>query len=90
MIKTAKQDLERSKAILAARIISILDERGFSIRKAAALTGYQHADFARTRKVDLRLFTLDKLVKMVRDELTEGRESSAAVGEEGFFKNSGH
>ena len=33
--------------------------------KAAALSGYQHADFARIRKVDLGRFTLDKLVKMV-------------------------
>ena len=61
----ANPDLEQGKAILAARIINILEERGLSIRKAAALTGYQHADFARIRKVNLGRFTLDKLVKMV-------------------------
>lgn len=61
----ANPDLEQSKAIIAARIINILDEEGLSLRKAAALTGYQHADFARIRKVDLGRFTLDKLVKMV-------------------------
>ena len=58
-------DLEQNKAILAARIINILDDRGLSLRKAAALTGFQHADFSRIRKVELGRFTLDKLIKVV-------------------------
>lgn len=58
-------DIEQNKAILAARAINILDERGLSLRKAAALTGFQHADFSRIRKVDLGRFTLDKLIKVV-------------------------
>lgn len=60
----ANADLEQSKSILAARIIDILDERELTTRKAATLTGFQHADFSRIRKVDLARFTLDKLVKV--------------------------
>ena len=45
----ANPDIEQAKAILAARIIAILDERELSTRKAAALTGFQQADFARLR-----------------------------------------
>ena len=69
----ANADLEQSKSILAARIIDILDERELTTRKAAALTGFQHADFSRIRKVDLARFTLDKLVK-VFNALDDGNE----------------
>ena len=61
----ANADVEQNKAILAARIISLLDEKSLSTRKAAALTGFQQADFARIRKVQVSRFTIDKLVKMV-------------------------
>ena len=67
----ANPDLEQNKAILAARIINILDARGLSLRKAAALTGFQHADFSRIRKVDLARFSLDKLIKVVNALDTE-------------------
>lgn len=67
----ANPDLEQNKAILAARIINILDTRGLSLRKAAALTGYQHADFSRIRKVELGRFSLDKLIKVVNSLDTE-------------------
>ena len=61
----ADADVEQGKAILAARIISLLDEKSLSTRKAASLTGFQQADFARIRKVQVDRFTIDKLVKMV-------------------------
>ena len=61
----ANADVEQNKAILAARIISLLDEKALSTRKAASLTGFQQADFARIRKVQVDRFTIDKLVKMV-------------------------
>ncbi len=61
----ANADIEQSKAILAARILTLLDEKSLSTRKAAALTGFQQADFARIRKVDVGRFTIDRLVKMV-------------------------
>lgn len=50
---------------MAARIISLLDEKALSTCKAASLTGFQQADFARIRKVQVGRFTIDKLVKVV-------------------------
>lgn len=66
-------DLEQAKAILAAKIIGILDDRGLSTRKAAGLTGFQQADFARVRRVQTGKFTIDRLIKMVHalDETVE-------------------
>ncbi len=58
-------DLKQAKAILAARIVAVLDERGLSVRKAAALTGFAAADFSRIRNADLGRFTLDRLMKML-------------------------
>ena len=58
-------DLKRAKAVLAARIISVLDDRGLDVRKAASLTGFAAADFSRVRNADLGRFTLDWLMKML-------------------------
>ena len=58
-------DLKQAKAILATRIIAVLDDRGLSVRKAAALTRFAAADFSRIRKADLGRFTLDRLMKML-------------------------
>lgn len=58
-------DLKQAKAVLAARIIATLDERGLSVRKAAALTRFAAADFSRVRNADLGRFTLDRLMKML-------------------------
>ena len=58
-------DLKQAKAILAARIITALDDRGLSVRKAASLTGFAAADFSRVRNADLGRFTVDRLMKML-------------------------
>ena len=58
-------DLKQAKAILAARIIAVLDQRGLSVRKASALTHFAAADFSRIRNADLGRFTLDRLMKML-------------------------
>ncbi|MDE0408586.1 MAG: XRE family transcriptional regulator [Alphaproteobacteria bacterium] len=58
-------DLKQAKAIFAARIVAVLDERGLSVRKAAALTRFAAADFSRIRNADLGRFTLDRLMKML-------------------------
>lgn len=58
-------DLKQAKAILAARIIAVLDDRGLSLRKAALLTRFAAADFSRIRNADLARFTLDRLMKML-------------------------
>lgn len=58
-------DLKRAKAILAARIIAVLDERNLTVRKAASMTGFAAADFSRIRNASLGRFTLDRLMKML-------------------------
>ena len=58
-------DLKQAKAILAARIIAVLDDGGLTVRKAAERTGFAAADFSRVRNADLRRFTLDRLMRMV-------------------------
>ena len=58
-------DLKQAKAILAARIIAVLDDRGLSVRKAAAMTRFAAADFSRIRNADLGRFTLDRLMKIL-------------------------
>ncbi|MDE0415846.1 MAG: XRE family transcriptional regulator [bacterium] len=58
-------DLKQAKAILAARIIAILNERGLSVRRAGDLTGFAAADFSRIRNADLGRFTLDRLIRVL-------------------------
>ncbi len=58
-------DLKHAKAVLAARIITTLNERGLSVRKAAASTPFAAADFSRVRNANLGRFTLDRLMKML-------------------------
>ena len=58
-------DLKQAKAILAARIISVLDDRELSVRKASALTNFAAADFSRIRNADLGRFTLDRLMRIL-------------------------
>ncbi len=58
-------DLRQAKAIIAARIIAVLDERKLPVRKAAEVTGFAAADFARIRNASLGRFTLDRLMKIL-------------------------
>ncbi len=58
-------DLKQAKAILAARIIAVLDARELTVRKAAGMTGFAAADFSRIRNANLGRFTLDRLMKML-------------------------
>ena len=60
-------DLKQAKAILAARIIAVLDDRGLSVRMTGALTRFAAADFSRIRNADPGRFTLDRLMKMLAD-----------------------
>ncbi len=58
-------DLKQTKAVLAARVISVLDERGLGVRKASSVTGFAAADFSHVRNADLGRFTLDRLMRMI-------------------------
>lgn len=58
-------DLKQAKAVLAARIIAVLDDRGLAAREAASLSGFAATDFSRIRNADLGRFTLDRLMKVL-------------------------
>ena len=58
-------DLKQAKAVLAAQIIAVLDDRGLTVRKAAGLTRFAAADFSRIRNADLGRFTLDRLMRIL-------------------------
>lgn len=58
-------DLEQLKAVLAAKIIGVLDDNHLSVRKAQATTGIAAADFSRIRNAQLDRFTVDRLMTIL-------------------------
>ena len=58
-------DVEQLKAVLAAQIIAVMDERELSTRRAEAITGIAAADFSRIRKAKLDRFTIDRLMTVL-------------------------
>lgn len=58
-------DIEQTKSILAAKIIGVLDDQGLSIRKAEVMTGVNHSEFARIRRMKLDRFTIDRLISIL-------------------------
>jgi predicted XRE-type DNA-binding protein len=58
-------DLEQLRAILAAKIVGVLDDRELTIRKAQELTGIAAADFSRIRQAKLDRFTVDRLMNIL-------------------------
>lgn len=58
-------EIEQLKAILAARIIRVLDARGLTVRAAEERTGTAAADFSRIRRAKLDRFTIDRLMMVL-------------------------
>ena len=58
-------DLEQLRAILAARIVRVLDEKRLSVRKAQQISGVAAADFSRIRRANLVRFTVDRLMTIL-------------------------
>ena len=58
-------DIRQAKCILAAEILKILDDRRWSTRKAEEVTGVNHADFARIRRVNIGRFSLERLMSIL-------------------------
>jgi len=56
---------EQLRALLAARIIGVLDERKLTVRAAQEVTGFAAADFSRIRRANLGRFTIDRLMGML-------------------------
>jgi predicted XRE-type DNA-binding protein len=61
----ADADVEQFRAVLAARIIAVLDEQGLSARDAGELTGFAAADFSRIRQARLDRFAIDRLMMIL-------------------------
>ena len=73
-------EVEQLKAILAAQIIRVLNERGLTVRAAEQITGTAAADFSRIRRVKLDRFTIDRLM-MVLAKLDQRVEVEVRVTE---------
>lgn len=58
-------DREQLRALLAAKIIAVLDERKLTVRGAQDITGIAAADFSRIRKAKLDRFTIDRLMTIL-------------------------
>ena len=58
-------DLEQARAILAAKIIGVLDDRKLSVRNAEKLTGVAAAEFSRIRNAKLERFTIDRMISIL-------------------------
>lgn len=58
-------DLEQLKAILAARIIQVLNKQKLTVRKAHEVTGIAAADFSRIRRANIGRFTIDRLMSIL-------------------------
>ena len=58
-------DLEQARAITAAKIIRIIDERKLSTRDAEKLTGVSYSEFSRIRNTQLGRFTLDRMIAIL-------------------------
>ena len=58
-------DVAQFKAILAAKIIRMLDREELTVRGAHTRTGIAAADFSRIRNDDLGRFTVDRLMTII-------------------------
>ena len=58
-------DREQLRALLAAQIIGVLDDRKLTVRAAQEVTGVAAADFSRIRRVNLSRFTIDRLMTIL-------------------------
>lgn len=64
-LRIPNADLEQARAILAAKIIHVLDERKLSVRAAEKMTGVGAAEFSRIRNAKLGRFTIDRMIKIL-------------------------
>lgn len=53
------------KAILAAKIIDVLDKGKITSRRAHEMTGFAAADFSRIRNARLARFTIERMMTML-------------------------
>jgi predicted XRE-type DNA-binding protein len=61
----AEADREQLRALLAAKIIGVLDDRRLTVRAAQDVTGVAAANFSRIRNARLGRFTIDRLMAIL-------------------------
>jgi len=61
----ANAEVLQLKAILAGKIVDVLDAQNISVRRARELTGFSASDFSRVRQAKLQRFTVDRLIGML-------------------------
>jgi len=71
-------EVEQLKAILAAKIVAVLEGQNLSVRRAQEISGFAAADFSRVRRAKLARFTIDRLMAML-DRLNQDVEVSVTV-----------
>lgn len=71
-------ELRQLKAILAAKIIIVLDRQKMTVREAHEKTGVAAADFSRIRQAKLDRFTVDRLMTIL-DKLGQKVDVSVSV-----------
>jgi hypothetical protein len=71
-------DVKQFKAILAAEIIKALDREQLSARAAHGRGGIAAADSSRIRNADLRRFTIDRLMSIIKLRAKTGIPSGFA------------
>ena len=57
--------LEQARALTAAKIIRMIDERKLSTREAERLTGVSYSEFSRIRNTQLGRFTLGRMIAIL-------------------------
>lgn len=61
----ADHALKQARAILAAKIIGVLDKRKLGVRAAQKATGVAAAEFSRIRNAKLERFTIDRMITIL-------------------------
>lgn len=74
----ANAEVLQLKAILAGKIVDVLDEQNITVRRAQELTGFSAADFSRVRQAKLQRFTIDRLIGML-GKLNQDVEVSVSI-----------
>jgi predicted XRE-type DNA-binding protein len=74
----ANAEVLQLKAILAGKIVDVLDAENISVRRAQELTGFSASDFSRVRQAKLQRFTVDRLIGML-GKLNQDVEVSVSI-----------
>jgi predicted XRE-type DNA-binding protein len=64
-LRLPNPEAEQLKAVLAAKIIAVLDTQSLTVRSAHEKTGFAAADFSRVRQEKLAKFTFDRSMAML-------------------------